>query len=128
MKMDKSPGLPVQPRRQRTLRVIAAFLAVWVWTSITHIATSDSWLRSNPVWWLFLGVVILVYLLCFAIPVYVVMDRLKKHSVRAYLVGALMAVLPLALFMSALGKPTYGASSMVVAVTCGLVGYWIVER
>ena len=110
----------------RPLRVVVAFLVVWVWTAgVWVLITSGGGIGAVIV----VVAATLTYLALFGIPVAIAMYKVQKRSVPAYFLAALVVALPMAsLSLYPLGSPFLACLAMATAAVGALIGYGIVER
>ena len=110
-------------RRSLRLRVAVAFATVWVVAAFGVSAVHGS-LRLLPL----VAIVVLAYLVCVGVSVYVGMLYWDKRSFHWYVGGALLAGLPISLLWLPLGGWMPTGLYLALAGICGSLGYWIVER
>ena len=115
---------PERPRtsKPRTSKVVLAFLTVWV------VATLAVTFPIGPLWFSpVVGIVVVVYLAVVGLPVYGVMAYWGKRSIAGYTVAALVAGIPITVFVHLAAAGMFALYYLAVAGVCGPVGYWIVE-
>lgn len=113
--------------RGQWARRVAAFLAVWVWSTAvpTFLLPEFYTLWSFAT---FYAVFSFVYLLVCGVPVGYWMHDWDKHSLLAYVLGAWAATVPLNALFLVMTEFGAVASVLMLAGGGGLIAYWIVER
>ena len=107
-------------------RVLAAFAVVWLWVILAYMGMSLSDIEHLWVW-AFVGIASLFYLVVVGVPVCVLLHHLRKHSIVAYVLGALLAGTPIVLIFLMMWELPSAGYAVFVATIGGIIGYCIVE-
>ena len=118
-------NVEVSSSHVRPVRVVAAFLTMWAWTTglLTVLAAITSGFGLA-----FHAGASLVYLVLFGIPAGAVMYEMEKRSLIAYVVTALVTSVPMLLISLSLGSWATACIALAFAASGGVISYGIVER